>query len=111
MQCFTYCFRPIYPWKPRKGQTDGGKAGGRCTDAAGNIIPCAGRGSGRDDGVYRYDYDDIEELERRIPVRENVANEIIRVGRRFSKIEAESLGKEFLETDYLQAESVEEVSL
>ena len=39
--------------------------------------------------MYRYDYDDIEELERRRPVGESVANEIIRVGRRFSKLEAE----------------------
>lgn len=77
--------RPIYPWKPRRrgGGGDSGGRGGRCTDVNGNIVPCGGdncfdengiripgcsggggrRGSGgrgRDDGVYRYDYDDFD---------------------------------------------------
>ena len=80
--------RPIYPWKPRKNR-GGGRSrgrGGRCTDSAGNIVPCAddrncfdengaripgctGGGGGRfgndydggsDGGVYRYDYDDFD---------------------------------------------------
>jgi len=81
--------RPIYPWKPRKrgGGGGGGRGNRRCTDSTGAVIPCAndggdagcfdqngiripgcigsgrgrGRGGGsRDDGVYRYDYDDFD---------------------------------------------------
>jgi len=74
--------RPIYPWKPRKNKNKGDRGRRRCTDASGNVIPCAidascfdangaripgceGRGRGRnndadDGGVYRYDYDDFD---------------------------------------------------
>ena len=38
------CFRPIYPWKPRKNKGGRGRGRGgnrRCTDSTGAIIPCA----------------------------------------------------------------------